>query len=74
MEFVSFVNLLDLHIAVEEFYLFHLRRASIFAQRKLQTSGFHEKQSIIRSLSRILDKYIFDNFSCDHRSTFQTIL
>ena len=50
---------MDLHIAVDKFYLFYLRRALIFAERKLQTNFIHEKQS----LSQILNKKIFlDNF------------
>ena len=50
---------MDLHITVDKFYLFHLRTALIFAQRKLQTSFFHEKQSSVKSLSQILNKKIF---------------
>ena len=38
---MSFVFLLDLHIAVDEFYLIHLRRALIFAQQKLLTIFLH---------------------------------
>ena len=54
---------MDLHIAVDKFYLFHLRRAYIFGQWKLQTSFFHEKQSSVKSLSQILNNKIFlDNF------------
>ena len=52
MEVMSFVDLLDLHIAVDEFYSFHLRRA----QRKLQVSCLHE------SLSRILNKRLVVKF------------
>lgn len=33
-----FCFLLDLHIAVDKFYLFYLRRASIFVQQKSQIS------------------------------------
>ena len=51
-----------MHIADDESYPFYLRSALIFAQRKLQISCFHEKQSIVKSLSRTLDKTNnFDN-------------
>ena len=54
---------MDLHIAVDEFHLFHLSRALIFVHRKLQKSFFHEKQSSVKSLSQILNKERFlDNF------------
>ena len=40
-----------------------MRMVLISAQRKLQTSFFHEKQSNIKNLSQILNKEIFlDNF------------
>ena len=56
---MSFVFLLDLHIAVDEFYLIHLRRALVFAQRELPTSFFPENQTIVKGLSWILDKQKF---------------
>ena len=52
MDFVSFVD---------EFYLFDLTRALIFAQIKLLTCCFHEKHNIAKSLLRILDKTLFWN-------------
>ena len=55
---------------MDKFYLFHLRRALIFAQRKLQTNFFHEKQSSGKSLSQILIKKKFGQLFCSHWSTF----
>ena len=45
-----------MHIAVDEFYLIHLRRAFVFAQRELPTSFFSENQTIVKGLSWILEK------------------
>ena len=63
--------LLDLHIAVDEFYFIHLRRALDLAQKELPISFFSENQTIVEGLSWILDKHtIFWQLFCGHRSTF----
>ena len=47
---------LDFHIAVDVFYLIHLRRALVFAQRELTTGFFPVNQTIVKGLSGILEK------------------